>query len=97
MLVRKHEEQSLLHFPIQDDSVKFLSGLVYPRAVVGVNHKNETLGAGEVVPPQRTDLVLTANIPHVEFDILIRHGLDVEAHGRDRSHVLVEFEFVEDG
>lgn len=46
--------------------------------------------------PQRTDLVLTAYIPHIEFDILVRHGLDVEADGRNRGHVLVEFEFVED-
>jgi hypothetical protein len=76
--------------------VKFLSGLVYPRSIVGVNHKNESLCAREVVSPQRTDLVLTTYVPHVEFDILVRHGLDVEADSRNRGHVLVEFEFVKD-
>ena len=47
--------------------------------------------------PQRSYLVLSANIPHIEFDIFIRNGLNVEADGRDGGHVLVQLELVEDG
>lgn len=39
--------------------------------------------------PQWPDFVLTTNIPHVEFDILVCHGLDIEADGRDGGDVLV--------
>lgn len=46
--------------------------------------------------PERPDLVLPANVPHVELDILVGHGLDVEADGRDGRHVLVELEVVKD-
>ena len=46
--------------------------------------------------PQRADLVLPADVPDVELDILVRDRLDVETDGRDRGNVLVEFEFVED-
>lgn len=45
---------------------------------------------------QRPDLVLPANIPNVEFDLLVRDRLDVEAHGGDGGDVLPELEAVED-
>lgn len=51
----------------------------------------------EIVPPQWTDLILTTNIPDVEFDILVRDSLDVEADGGDSSDVLAQLELVEDG
>lgn len=46
--------------------------------------------------PKRPDLILPAHVPNVELDVLVRDCLDVEADGRDRGDVLVEFEFVED-
>lgn len=50
------------------------------------------------MPPKGSNLVLTANIPHVEFDVLVGHALDVESDGRDRSDVLVaELQFIENG
>lgn len=50
----------------------------------------------EVMPPKRTNLVLTTNIPHIELDILVRDGLDVEADGGNGGDVLAELELVED-
>jgi hypothetical protein len=50
----------------------------------------------EIVSPERTDLVLATDIPHVELDVLVCHGLDVEADGRDGRDVLVQPELVED-
>jgi hypothetical protein len=47
--------------------------------------------------PQRPNLVLAADVPDVEFCVLVRDGLDVEADGRDGGDVLVELELVEDG
>ena len=46
--------------------------------------------------PQRADLVLAADIPDVEFGVLVGDGLDVEADGGDGGDVLVELELVED-
>lgn len=50
----------------------------------------------EIVSPKRTNLVLTTDIPDVEFRVLERYGLDVEADCGDRGYVLVELELVED-
>jgi hypothetical protein len=53
------------------------------------------LGAGEVVAPERTDLVLPADIPDVEFGVFVGYGFDVEADCGDCGYVLFEFEVVE--
>lgn len=50
---------------------------------------------GEVMTPQRPDLVLSANIPHIEFDVLVRDGFDVEPDGGDGGHALIQLQFVE--
>lgn len=50
---------------------------------------------GKVMPPQRTDLVLTSDIPYVELCVLVCNGFDVEADSGDSGHVLVELELVE--
>ena len=47
--------------------------------VVTVHHKDETLGVLEVMSPQRTDLVLTAHIPHSKTDVFVFNCLNVES------------------
>ena len=48
------------------------------------------------MPPERPNLILPSHIPHIEFDILIGDGLDVEADGGDGRDVGIELQFVED-
>lgn len=48
------------------------------------------------MPPKRPNLILPSHVPNVEFDILIRDRLDVEADSRDGGDVGVELELVED-
>lgn len=31
------------------------------------------------MPPKRPNFILAADVPHVEFNVLVRDGLDVEA------------------
>ena len=49
------------------------------------------------MPPQRPNLVLPSYVPHIEFDILVCNGLDIEANSRDGGDVGVEFELIKDG
>lgn len=49
------------------------------------------------MPPQWTNLILTTDIPDIEFDVLVGHALDVESDGGDGGHVLVEFQFIQNG
>lgn len=44
--------------------------------------------------PKRSDFILSAYIPNIEFCILIRDGLDIEADGRNGGDILLELEVV---
>lgn len=44
--------------------------------------------------PQWPYFVLSAYIPDIEFDILVRDSFDVEPDSRNSCNILVEFQFV---
>ena len=46
--------------------------------------------------PERSDFVLSADVPDVEFGVLVGYRFDVEADGRNGGDVRVELQFVED-
>nr|POF11644.1 hypothetical protein CFP56_44482 [Quercus suber] len=96
LLVREHQQQSVLHLAVLDDALQLVLGLVHAVAVIRVDDEDQALRAGEVMSPQRPDLVLSADVPDVEFGIFVRDALDVEADGRDGRHVGIEFELVQD-
>lgn len=96
LLVGKHQQQRILHFAILNDTRQLVLRLGDPIAVVAVDNEDETLGAREVVAPQRSDLVLPTDVPDVELGVLVGHGFDVEADGRDGRHIGVKLELVQD-
>lgn len=96
LLVGKDKKESILHFTIVDNLVKLGTSLLQASSVARVHHENQALCTGVVVSPEGSNLVLTTDIPDVEFHILIGDALDVKAHGRNSGDVLVaEFQFVE--
>jgi hypothetical protein len=40
-------------------------------------------------------IIVKGTYPDIKLDILIRHGLDIEADSRDSSDGLIEFELVQ--
>lgn len=49
------------------------------------------------VPPERSDLVLTTNIPYCERNVLVLDCLDVESDSWDGRDDFTELELVQDG
>ena len=47
--------------------------------------------------PERSELVLAADVPALELNVLVLQGLHVEANRRNRVHCLVHLELVKDG
>lgn len=97
LLICKHQKQRLLHLTVIDNTEQLLSCLLNTLRVIRVDDEDQALRAAVIVAPQWPDLVLPADIPHVEFHVLVGYGFDVEADSWDGGNVLVEFEFVEDG
>jgi hypothetical protein len=81
LLVGEHQKESIPELVLVQHSLELLTGLDDTVAIVAVNNEDDTLSVLEVMPPERTDLVLTADIPHGELNVLVLDGLDVETCG----------------
>mmetsp|Transcript_42278 Transcript_42278/g.135353 ORF Transcript_42278/g.135353 Transcript_42278/m.135353 type:complete len:207 (+) Transcript_42278:281-901(+) len=97
LLVGEHQQHGLAELILVEHAVKLVPGLPDTVAIVGVHNENQALRVLEVVPPEGTDLVLAADIPHGETDVLVLHGLDVEPDGGDGGDDLAELELVQNG
>lgn len=40
--------------------------------------------------PQRSNLILSSNIPNIELNVLVCNSLDVETDGRDGGDILIQ-------
>lgn len=91
LLVGKDKEESVPQLVLVQHALELLTRLNNTVAIVAVNDEDDTLGVLEVMPPQRTDLVLTADIPHGELNVLVLDGLDVETcRSKNQRIVLIE-------
>lgn len=97
LLIGEDQNDGVPHFTVVDDAMQLLPGLIYAISIRTVHYKDQSLGAGVVVPPKRTDLVLTTDVPNVELDVLVGDGLHVEADRGNGGNGLSQFEFVQDG
>ena len=97
LLVGEDEEHGVAKLFLSKHLVEFLAVLLNSLSIIGVNDIDEALGVGVVMSPEKSDLVLTTDIPHVERDVLVLDRLDVEADGGDGVDDLTELELVEDG
>jgi len=79
LLVGENQEKSISELILVQHTLEFLSGLNNTVAIVRVNDEDNTLGVLEVMSPQRSNLVLSTNIPHCELNVLVFDGLDVES------------------
>lgn len=79
MLVGEDQEVGVPELVLVQHALQLLAGLDDTVTIVAVDDEDDTLGVLEVVPPQRSDLVLSTDIPHGEGDVLVLDRLDVEA------------------
>ena len=79
LLVGENEEKSISKFVLVQHSLQLLTSLNDTIAIVAVNDEDDTLGVLEVMPPERSDLVLASHIPDSELDVLVLDSLNVKA------------------
>lgn len=79
LLVGEDQQAGVAQLVLVQHALKLLTGLDDTIAIVAVDDEDDTLGVLEVVPPQRTNLVLATDIPHGERNVPVLDGLDVEA------------------
>ena len=84
LLVREDKEERISQLVLVQHPLELLTRFDNTIAIIAINDEDDALGVLEVMPPQRSDLVLTADVPHGELDVLVFDGLDVEAYERRR-------------
>jgi len=97
LLIGENQKESVPEFVLVQHALELLTCLYNTIAIVAVNDEDDTLGVLEVMPPQRSDLVLTADIPHGELDVLVLNRLNVESDGRDSGDNFTKLELVQNG
>ena len=90
LFVGENEENSISELVLLKHTMELITSLADTLSIVRVDDKDESLRVLEVVSPQRSDLVLTADVPHSEADVLVLDRLDVEADGWNRRDDLAQ-------
>lgn len=97
LLVGEDKEKSISELILVQHALQLLAGLNNTIAIVGIDNEDDTLGVLEVMSPERSDLVLSSDIPHGELNVLVLDGLDVESDGWDSGDDFTELQLVENG
>lgn len=79
MLVGEHQKQSVSQLVFVQHSLQLLTSFDDTVAIIAVDDEDDALSVLEVVPPKRSDLVLPADIPDRELDVLVFDRFDIEA------------------
>ena len=79
MLVGENQKNSISKLILIQHALQFLPSLNNTVTIIAVDNKDDTLGVLEVMSPQRSDLVLSTNIPYGELNVLVFDSLNVEA------------------
>jgi hypothetical protein len=85
LLVGKNQEEGISELILVEHALQLFPSLDNSVTIVAVNDEDDTLGILEVMSPQRSDLVLSTNIPDGELNVLILDGLDIEAWLKEES------------
>merc|ERR1712032_1663260 len=94
LLIRKDEYHRVPHLIFIQHLCELFTCILDTITVVAVDHKDEPLCASVVVSPQWADLVLAADIPYSEADVLVLDSLHIETYRRDSCDHFTKFQFV---
>lgn len=78
LLVGENQKNGISELVLVQHTLQLLASLDNTVTIVGINNEDDTLGVLKVMSPQRTDLVLSTNIPYGELNVLVLDCLDVE-------------------
>jgi hypothetical protein len=79
LFVGEDQQQRIPQLILVQHALQLLARLDDTVTIVGVDDEDDALGVLEIVPPQRSDLVLPAHVPDGELDVLVLDRFDVEA------------------
>lgn len=86
LFVGKDQQSGVTELIFSEKLLEFIGDFVDTRSVIRINDEDNSLGVVVVMSPESANFVLTSDIPDSEVDVLVFHGLDVEANRGDCCH-----------
>jgi hypothetical protein len=83
LLVGEDQKNGIPQLILVQHALQFLSSLNNTITIIAVDNEDDALGVLEVMSPQRSNLVLSTNIPYGELDVLVLDCLNVETWTSD--------------
>jgi hypothetical protein len=80
LFVGENQEESIPKLVLVQHALQFLTCLDNTVTIVAIDDEDDALGILEIMPPERSDLVLSTHIPHGELNVFVLNGLDIEAY-----------------
>ena len=71
LLVRKDQQHGISHLVFVEHFRQLFASILNAITVIAVHNVDETVGALIVVSPQRADLVLASDVPHLKRVIVL--------------------------
>ncbi len=78
LLVGENQKNGISELVLIQHALQFLPGLNNTVTIIAINDEDDALGVLEIMSPQRSDLVLSTNIPYGELNVLVFDSLNVE-------------------
>jgi len=97
LLVREDEEDGVPEFVLVQHPIQLFLGLADSFPIVAVHDEDQSLRVLEIVPPERSNFVLAADVPDGEGNVFVFDSFDVEADGRNGGDDFAQFQLVENG
>jgi len=96
LLVCENQKNGISELILIQHTLQFLPSLNNTVTIITVNDEDDALGVLEVMSPQRSDLVLSTNIPYSELDVLVFDSLDVETDCGNSCDDFTKLQLVQD-
>lgn len=95
LLVGKDEKKSVAKLIFVEHSLQFFACLRNSLSIVGINDEDDAVRVLEVMSPERSNFVLSSNVPNGEGNVLVLDRLDIETNGGNGGDDLTELKLVE--
>jgi len=85
LFVGEDQKNGISKLILVQHALQFLPGLNDTITIIAINDEDDALGVLEIMSPQRSNFVLSTNIPYGELNVLVLDSLNIETLNNEVS------------
>jgi hypothetical protein len=96
LFVGENQHHRVLQFLLAHQPMKLRPRFIHALAAVAIDHEYHSLRPLEVVPPKRSNRLLSAHVHHRESHILVLHSLNIQPNRGNGPCKLAQLQHAQD-